>query len=310
MELWPVLKGALTRVPGLYRTRAAALGGSISSRYCYGVWLRHVSRLHAAGMRGIPSTVAELGPGLSLGVGLAALLSGTDRYVALDMARDAAPGQQSRMLDEIAGLLTGHVAIPDDREFPELLPRLSEYAFPHGLEAAASGATGRLPAVRELLESFASGESRAGALSLSYRVPWTEDRLREPVDLVVAQAVLEHVDDPAAVYQALAQALRPGAFLSATIDFRSHGLTRAWNGHWAYSERTWRVVRGARHWGINRWPLRRHLDALDEAGFRVLEMEREVSASTLSVTQIEAGYGPMELEDARTCSAYVIAMRR
>jgi len=82
-ELKPVLKGVATMVPGLHRLLARPGGGSTdSAEYCYGVWLKHLTFLWQSGMREMPSSVAELGPGDSLGVGLAALLSGASRFYA------------------------------------------------------------------------------------------------------------------------------------------------------------------------------------------------------------------------------------
>lgn len=47
-----------------------------SARYCYSVWLRHLEKLFEAGATDIPRVVGELGPGRSIGVGIAALLGG------------------------------------------------------------------------------------------------------------------------------------------------------------------------------------------------------------------------------------------
>src|SRR5262245_66258769 len=57
-------------------------GGTVSPRYCYSVWLRHVGLMHAHGLDTDPRTLVELGPGESIGVECAALLTGAERYVA------------------------------------------------------------------------------------------------------------------------------------------------------------------------------------------------------------------------------------
>src|SRR6202165_1423753 len=91
--LTPAIKGAASYIPGLYKVvskwRNVGTGGTDTAAYCYEVWLKHLTLLWANGMRTIPDTVAELGPGDSLGTGLAALLSGANRYYALDVVHYA-----------------------------------------------------------------------------------------------------------------------------------------------------------------------------------------------------------------------------
>ena len=81
LQSWKIphmLKGALTWVPPLnaWRRHRATTGGSDSARYCYSVWLRHLRSLAPYGFRVKGAHVGELGPGDSIGIGLAALLSG------------------------------------------------------------------------------------------------------------------------------------------------------------------------------------------------------------------------------------------
>ena len=73
LKLRSVVKGLATRVPFLARLANSSTGGSVSARYCYSVWMRHFTT--ATGVVGLirPRCVAELGPGDSLGIGLAAL---------------------------------------------------------------------------------------------------------------------------------------------------------------------------------------------------------------------------------------------
>ena len=79
MRLTPVIRGAAAYIPGLYKAvsnwRKVGTGGTDTAAYCYDVWLKHLTLLWANGLRTIPDTVAELGPGDSLGTGLAALLT-------------------------------------------------------------------------------------------------------------------------------------------------------------------------------------------------------------------------------------------
>ena len=88
MKIGPVVRGALTFIPGHERIfPGKPTGGSDSASYCYGVWFKHLSFLFANGLGRVPGTLAELGPGDSIGIGLAAMLSGVDRLYTLDIVR-------------------------------------------------------------------------------------------------------------------------------------------------------------------------------------------------------------------------------
>ena len=70
-----ILGGFKSYVPGGVSIHGT--GGTDSARYCYTIWLRHLSILYKNGFTKIPDTIAELGPGDSIGTGLAGLLSGS-----------------------------------------------------------------------------------------------------------------------------------------------------------------------------------------------------------------------------------------
>jgi len=89
---------------------------------------------------------------------------------------------------------------------------------------------------------------------------------------------MEHVEDVPGTYNALHEWLRPGGFMSHNIDFRCHGLTRDWNGHWTLSDGVWRLVKGTRAYLINRVPHSAHLKLLQDAGFIVVNDLRRCGA--------------------------------
>ena len=84
MNLRQLAYGLLSFLPWIPESLYKGTGGTGSAEYCYCIWLRHLVLAHQGGMKEFPRTVAELGPGDSIGVGLAALLSGVQRYIALD----------------------------------------------------------------------------------------------------------------------------------------------------------------------------------------------------------------------------------
>ena len=83
--------GILSYVPGMNNFLLRRTGGTESARYCYSVWLRHLIMAYKNGLKSHPQIIAELGPGDSLGMGLAALLSGAELYYGFDVVRYAHP---------------------------------------------------------------------------------------------------------------------------------------------------------------------------------------------------------------------------
>ena len=110
MRIEKLIKGLATYVPVLNRLTMRGTGGTVSARYCYSVWLRHLVLAHEQGLRKIPDTVAELGPGDSLGSGLAALLCGSERYFGLDVKSYAPTDRNRQIFDELVELFQRRAA--------------------------------------------------------------------------------------------------------------------------------------------------------------------------------------------------------
>src|SRR5262245_5472028 len=175
MELKPVAKGLATMVPGLHRLLAGPGGGSTDSAdYCYGVWLKHLTFLWHSGTRDMPSSVAELGPGESLGGGLAALLSGVSRVYGLDAVAYSSTVKNLRMLDEMVDRFPCRAPRPT-QVWPEFDAYLDASLFPgHILTDEVLERTlapGRIEAIRDAI----AHPERDGALVVKYIVPWTAE---------------------------------------------------------------------------------------------------------------------------------------
>jgi len=289
-------------------------GGTDSARYCYSAWLRHLSLAHKNGLPTQFDVVAELGPGDSLGIGLAALLSGANQYYALDVVQHANLEKNLRVFDELASLFARREPMPDEAEFPTLKPYLQSYEFPgHVLtEARLQQALrpGRLESIRNAIANPNGGG--ADRISICYFVPW-HDRLtiREAsVDLVCSQAVLEHVDDLENAYRALHRWLKAGGVMSHQIDFRCHKTARAWNGHWAHSDLVWGLMRGKRHYLLNRQPHSRHVNLMQAAGFEIVCDMALRGPSGVARKRLASRFRNMSDDDLATSGAFIQAVKR
>ncbi|ROH93399.1 methyltransferase domain-containing protein [Stagnimonas aquatica] len=307
-----ILEGCLSLVPGGKRLFRRGTRGSESARYCYSVWLRHVVRTQMYRKVPLDGVVVELGPGDSLGMGLAALLSGARQYIAVDVVSHASAIHNLAVFDELVRLFSERAAIPDGQEFPLIKPDLDDYAFPEEILdqqcLARSLAAERLAAIRASL----LGEGpEVGEPLVRYVDPNTAEALIEAnsVDWVFSQAVLEHVDDLIGTYGACHAWLKPGAITSHDVDFKSHGTSRVWNGHWAYPDLVWRLLRGRRPYLLNREPCAVHLQGMADAGFEILSVERVRKPSQLRRAQLARRFRSIGDDDLTTASAFVVARK-
>jgi hypothetical protein len=272
LHLRPILKGALTFIPGMRRLLPEGGGQTYSSRYCYGVWLKHFVMAWENGLRPIPHTLAELGPGCSLGTGLAAMLSGVQRYYALDVVRHANTALNLRIFDELVTLFKRRAGRPR-KGWPDFDPYLDQRYFPsHILSEEVLNqnlAPERLRLIREAI--IHPGVSHDGIV-IKYMVPWSDENVieRESVDFIVSHAVLTEVGDLKGTHRALYSWLKPGAMVSHQIGFGFHGYTGQWNGYWSCPDPIWKVITGKRPFILNRLPCSVHLQHLRNQSFEIV----------------------------------------
>ena len=301
-------KGQLHRLPG-YAAAAGLLRRvrrrNASARYCYSVWLRHLVAAHENGLTPNLDVVMEVGPGDSIGAGLAALLSGAERYVVVDWVRYTDVAGNLGVFEELLDLFGRRAPIPNDEVFPDVYPKLKGYEFPDGLLAAPDDSR-----VRNIRRALADSDSKESCIR--YFAPYAETEVVVPggADMLFSQAVMEHVDDAAALYRAAHGWLKPGGIASHVIDYRSHGTSRRWNGHWTYSDAAWRFVRGGRPFLLNRLTHADHLELLTASRFDVVADVCTKAATEVSRTALAPRFRAMSEDDLITCGALIQAVRR
>lgn len=248
-------------------------GKAASARYCYAVWLTHLTyaRESLPLRPPKPQVVVEIGPGSSLGVGLAALLSGASRYYGLDIVEHATTENNLRIFDELLQLFNGGARVPDIDEFPRLRGLPQTHNFPGGVLGVDRLRAALRPERLERLRQAAAG---VGA-EVSYIVPWADTDIEEAsADFVFSQDAMEHVDDLPAAYKTMSRFLKVGGVVSHLIAFGSHGITPEWNGHWTLGDFRWKYYRGRRLYWLNREPLSTHIALLRENGFEIIRQAR------------------------------------
>jgi hypothetical protein len=320
IHIRPLLMGLGSNIPGFYerfgnsgKRAKGKTGGGRSARYCYSIWLRHLITAHQSGtLKPIPRVVAELGPGDSLGVGLAALLSGAQQFKAFDVVAYAQQETNLSILDELVLLFRNRIPVPAGEQYSPLVPTLSDYRFPHHIltEDILNVALDplRIDKIRQALQKPV-GEG--GSPMLEYVVPWNGvAQVRAgTVDMVLSQAVMEHVDDVAATEQAIRLWLRPGGIVSHAVDYRCHHLFSTWDGHWGCPDWLWHLLKGKRPFLINRLSHSEQLELLRCAGLEPVHSEMMHKESGLPRSLLNLRYQARPDADHTTMAAHIVAVK-
>lgn len=322
MRIQSVLSGVISTLPGgnewLFRRheKRKPRAGTSSARYCYSIWLRHLvlANKYCSSFNGLPRSVAELGPGSSFGTGLAALLSGVNKYYAFDVVPHTKDERNMEVFDELLALFKRKEAIPTSKEFPEIFTELDDYRFPaHILNDDILGAA-LSPARTTNIRRELSGTNKLApenAFIVSV-VPWHDVNIISEgiVEMVVSMSVMEHVDDLELAYRAFGSWLKKGGVMSHEIDFRSHGHSDVWNGHWSYSDFVWWIIRGKRPYLLNRAPHSTHIDLIKAHGFDIVADIPKQDHTGLRRDDLAKRFKSLSDADICTKNAYVLATKK
>jgi hypothetical protein len=296
--------------------KAEVTGGTISARYCYSVFMRHLIHLYKNGMKTIPLRIAEFGPGDSLGIGYCWLLAGANEYYAFDIVEHATKERNLIILNGLVALFKEKTRIPDNNEFSRIKPLLDDYSFPNYIfddnNLQKNLSIERIKSIEILVSKLS--EPLDKNITIKYIVPWENYTGNYPeVDFIYSQAVLEHIGNLPRFYNVMMQILIDGAFVSHSIDFKSHGETYEWNGHWAISDKKWKKIRGDRPYLINREPLSTHLHMFKKNGFTIIAKENsfgtDASRPSIHKNKLQDKFINMTEEDFNTASCFIIAKK-
>lgn len=298
-----LLKGLISYVPGGSKFLGAATGGTDSARYCYAAWFKHLKVALANGLPDAPRVVAEIGPGDTLGCGMAALISGVERYYALEKVDHAKTENNLLVFDELLELF-GLQAAVKDWELGVTLEPCRTVLRDDRLDSALKPAR-----LKEIREAVAGLPARNGWIY--YVVPWHELHAvpASSIDFLFSHAALEHIDDLEFAFEAMRRWLKPGGVMSHQIDFKCHGLFSGWNGHWACSELVWKLIKGKRPYLINRQPLSAYLDLLEKHGFKRTYLAKTGEPSAVERKNLAKKFSRLSDQDLETSSALIQAVK-
>lgn len=301
-----LLYGPATYIPGVYRHFSMGGGCAESAEYCYTYWLRHLNMIFQNSSAEYPKVIAELGPGSSLGIGIAALISGVEKYYALDIMEHHDLSKNVAIFDELVALFKNKT----DITLNDFYKDKDISAFPKSvltdkhLETALN--SDRIKRLREDIVRLPNTNE-----SIQYCVPWYDSTVIKSniVDTLISTVALEHIDDLEQTYGSMYSWLKPGGVMSHIIGYLSHGSANEWNGHWAYSDFIWRVMRGNRPYFINRQPHSTHIRLLEKYGFEFLCDLKFKETSNLKAADCAPRFRELSDEDLSTIYGHILARK-
>ncbi|MHB2153607.1 class I SAM-dependent methyltransferase [Calditrichota bacterium GD2] len=287
-------------------------GGTFRADYCYSVWLRHLVMLHKSKLiRHVDEikNIAEIGPGDSLGIGISAIFCGINNYYAFDVIKHANSKENIKIAQEIKNLYLKGQDIPYQNGFENTNPKLEDYSFPTSI--LPDYITDQSYLDKRLKQISKALFNKQSEIKIEYVVPWNKLDIEPDIklDLIYSQAVMEHILDIDYAYHKMYEWLRVGGIISHQIDFKSHEMTKEWNGHWFINDTVWKFLMHGRKYPINRFPLSVHLTSIKNTGFTIKKILPVINKTSLDRRKsLKENIEYIE-EDFLTSSALIIAQK-
>lgn len=307
----PMLKGVIKHIPGVKGFLSNRTGGTIESRYCYSVWMRHLINWGDFN-NGIPENVLELGPGDSLGIGLASLLSGSRHLFALDVVKYWDNKRNLEIFEELVELFRSKTDIPEKAEYPMLKSSIENCEFPSGILSDdwlnETLAEDRLNAIRKEIMNIDNPTNSF----IKYFIPWNGPGIIDAntIDFIYSETVLQHVENLDEVYSAMKKWLRPSGLMSHSIDFGSMNTIESWNGHWTFSDFEWKIVKGGKIFLINREPFSKHIELQSKYGFEILINTPIKRENKITRNHLSPKFRNLSEEDITTSGTYILSKKK
>lgn len=299
IRLKPLFGGLATRIiPSLAEAMGRRNQPRVTAQYHFEVWMRHVCTAAYFQCWNAPKTVLEIGPGSTMGTGIAALLSGLQQYIAIETGPIPKRNIDDQMFAELVQLFRERKTFAEsDRIVPSTL--FPSELFPSE-QLARSLFDDRLARIQHSLQQR---NDLVGYLNNFDSLP------DGTVDFLFSHSVLEHVEALEPMYHAMWHSLRPGGVMTHSIDFSSHGTSHEWNGHWTIPDFVWQLMQGKRSYFLNREPASVHRKLIEQVGFEITGFHLTPLASTLRRKDLASQYQQMSKADLTTVSAFVVARK-
>jgi hypothetical protein len=263
------IKGGLTYIPGvmslLNKSKEDTRHSCAQAGFCYTLWLSLLCFLKENEVKTNFFSVGEIGTGGSLGVAFCALLSGCEKFYALEVDQSFDKNLNLSLLDEIVLLFKNKASISS--EYNQLNIKASSLDYPADIITQNFLSEEFINEIRnEILNGFEN----------SKRIILIKNWEQQPslnIDFIFSRAVMEHVSSPNDIYRAINPHLISNSYTLHDIELHSHGLSKKINGHYSISPLIWKIIHGKRPYFLNRWRTANHTDSITANNFVIVKTE-------------------------------------
>jgi hypothetical protein len=311
--LQPLIKGIISYVPGSeYIIRKRGTRGRNLAEYSYGVWLKHITLLNQFTRKIIPRSLGELGPGDSIAVGLAALISGVEKYTAMDVVKYVDIRSNLKIFNQLIDLFRSRAARPT-KGWPDFDRYLNESLFPDHIFTEdllnRTLSESWTDDIRHAIRYYGDYDENC---PVNYIAPFNDTSIiaGESVDMILSHSVMEHVNDLNECYQFMHYWLKKNGVITHQIDYRSHGTSRIWNGYRAYPEYIWKIIVGKRPYLINRHPHSVHMRSMIQNGFDIKVDLRRMDENGILRKNLSSAWKSITNEDLICSGAFIQAVKK
>lgn len=261
-----IIKGAITFVPfvNLYlnKKKSKTKYSGSNAEFCYSLWLSMLVHFDENNFKPTLKKIGEIGNGGSLGVGICALLTGTEEYFSFELNNYIDREQNLRLLDEIVTLFKNQKEI---KKYEQLNIKINNYKYPSNLISQLNIDETFINEIKTEIENKFENSKRIKIIN-NYTTQNTE------IDFVFSRAVMEHVLNPETIYRFISENIKTSTSMFHDIEFHSHNVTNNINGHYKISKFIWKIIFGNRKYFLNRWDLTKHLNSIKENNFEIIKV--------------------------------------
>lgn len=269
------------KLKAIFKPDKNETGGTSNSNYIYSLFLRTFDNYYSI-KKNIPQHVLEVGCGDSNVVSLLWVLIGTKSVVSIDAFNYLQKDKIYSLFQESSDLLIS-------KSFCQLninpMLNLDVYDNLWGVLPTKNILIDRQKLILGEINNYIKGNH---SNLFSYDPSYTLNKVFPfKFDFIFSQAVFEHVQDPKEVLIFLHNNLTKDGIIYTDIDFKSHGISTLFNGHYILNESEYKLISSPfvfRY--INRLPPS-WFRKVFQSSFNLIKEEKVVLENNIKLNEVE-----------------------